>query len=44
MNAVPDTDDSRDAKLFALARAEMYSGLSRLLASPEQAIAKAWLR
>ena len=43
MNAVPDTDDSRDAKLFALARAEMYSGLSRLLASPEQAIAKAWL-
>jgi TorA maturation chaperone TorD len=43
MNAAPDTDDLRDAKLFALARAEMYSGLSRLLASPEQAIAKAWL-
>jgi hypothetical protein len=38
-NATPDAD----AKLVAMARAEMYAGLSRLLASPEQAIATAWL-
>jgi len=43
MNAALNTDAVADAKLIALARAEMYSGLSRLLASPEQAIAKAWL-
>ena len=38
-NATPDAD----AKLVAMARAEMYAGLSRLLASPEQAIATAWV-
>ncbi|MFZ9905821.1 MAG: molecular chaperone TorD family protein [Steroidobacteraceae bacterium] len=38
-NATPDAD----AKLVAMARAEMYAGLSRLFASPEQAIATAWL-
>lgn len=43
MNAALNTDAVADAKLIALARAEMYSGLSRLLASPEQATAKAWL-
>ena len=43
MNAALNTDAVADAKLIALARAEMYSGLSRLLASPEQAAAKAWL-
>ncbi len=49
MNAALNTDASReassesDAKLIALARAQLYAGLSRLLASPEQAIARAWL-
>lgn len=41
-HAKPDASPESDAKLIALARAEMYSGLSRLLASPEQAIATAW--
>jgi len=43
MNAALTTDAVADAKLIALARAELYSGLSRLLASPEQAVARAWL-
>ena len=42
-HAKPDASSESDAKLIALARAEMYAGLSRLLASPEQAIATAWL-
>lgn len=48
MSATPDIDAAghasheSDAQLVALARAEMYAGLSRLLASPEQAIATAW--
>ncbi len=39
----PDASPESDAKLIALARAERYAGLSRLLASPEQAVATAWL-
>jgi TorA maturation chaperone TorD len=43
MNAARTTDAVTDAKLIALARAQLYAGFSRLLASPEQSTAKAWL-
>lgn len=45
MNAAldPTAAANTDAKLHAMARAEMYAGLSRLLASPEDAVATAWL-
>jgi len=44
MNAAIDKAPADDtAKLIALARAEFYAGLSRLLASPQAALATTWI-